>query len=199
MLEELLKKELSKKELLEKELSKKESKYKRDININDYKVKKLDEPIRVVVLSQTLKRVYPTSISNAIGKIKEGYIFESSEIYYRVNDVKDVMSKGYYKDSEGRFILVSATREVIQSKDFGIAKDNIVLKRFFNQTASKLANINKGELFIIRCKFKIGSKIVYNIIYKGKFGYIVEPNIEETNNVTVEDCSKLIKDLVMNI
>ena len=103
-----------------KELLKKESKskYDRGMYVKAYKVEKLEKPVKVVTPFPVLKKVQPTALSNAIGETKQGCIFESSEIYYEVNKSKDVVSEGYYKNSEGRFILKSATREVIPSKDF---------------------------------------------------------------------------------
>ena len=59
MFDELLKKELLKKGILERK-----SKDNMDIDTNDYKIKKLDEPMRVVVLFETLKKIYPESKDN---------------------------------------------------------------------------------------------------------------------------------------
>lgn len=194
MFDELLKKELLKKGILERK-----SKDNMDIDTNDYKIKKLDEPMRVVVLFETLKKIYPESKDN-IEMVKEGYIFKSSEIHYKGDNLlKDSELEIYYKDSKGGFIYAGCVVEVIQSKDFGIARDNITLKRFFNQASRELADIDKDELFVIRYKFKIADQIFYNIVYKGKAGYIVEPNIEEIDNLTIEDSYRIIKELAMSI
>ena len=110
-----------------KKLFKKESRSTNAKFKKGYHIEKFDEPIELVTIFSAPKNFDPNSLSSYTSTTNKGYVFKSSELYYKTNKAGVIVDEGFYKDGT-KFISKSLTRETIPCKAFGKAQDNIVLE-----------------------------------------------------------------------